>query len=256
MRNIQIPSYQSGLPTDSELENFESDCLLAQLKFSNSSGLDMMNQAIGTTEERRQAMIDRCVKITDDEISERIAAYNRKMNPALVIEACAACGIQVLGETLEKVPLNECELFKLSSHEMANYLNLPYRRAYSRTEIQNESGEIQAVYYLHSQHLHQDENEFYFASLCAKCLHQIKLHKIPEFSIASGMDFGNPLRLGLPSLSAEEKKLISLNTRYSHIFKLVLGQMAMTGHMIAFEHEGMEIVNLLNLSTFVRNFES
>ena len=108
MRNIQVPSYQSGRPTDSELENFESDPLSAQLKFANSSGFDIMYQAIGTLQERRGYLLERLENVSEEDISNRISAFNTKMNPALAIEACAACGIQVLGETLEKIPLNEC----------------------------------------------------------------------------------------------------------------------------------------------------
>jgi hypothetical protein len=101
IRHTQVPLYLSGHPTNSQLENFESDCLSAQLKFSNNCGLDIMNQAIGTSDEPRQALLQHCSKITEDKLSERIAAYNMKMNPALDIEACAAFGIQVLGEPLQ-----------------------------------------------------------------------------------------------------------------------------------------------------------
>jgi len=101
-----------------------------------------MNQAIGTSNEPRQALLDLYRKIIDDKLSERIAAYNMKMNAALDIEACAACGIQVLGEPLQQRSLAELEIFKLSANEMESYLNLPYRTVYSRSEIRDENGEI------------------------------------------------------------------------------------------------------------------
>jgi hypothetical protein len=89
---------------------------------------------------------------------------------------------------------------------MGSYLNLPYRTVYSRTEIRDENGEIQSVYYLHSQNVKRDQHGSYIASLCSKCCQQISASKLPEFSIAAGMDFGNPSHLGLQPLSATEKK--------------------------------------------------
>jgi len=94
--HVQVPLYLSGHHADNQLEKFELDCLSAQLKFSNNCGLDIMNQAIGTSNKRRQALLQYCGKIREDELSERIAAYNMKMNAALDIEACAACFMNVV----------------------------------------------------------------------------------------------------------------------------------------------------------------
>jgi len=84
--HIQLLLYLSGHPTNSQLEKFELDCLSAQLNFSNNFGLDIMNQAIGTSNEPRQALLQYYGKITEDKLSERIAAYNMKMNAVLDID--------------------------------------------------------------------------------------------------------------------------------------------------------------------------
>jgi len=55
-----------------------------------------MNQAIGTSNESCQALLQHCSKIREDELSERIAAYNMKMNAVLDIEACVACFMNVV----------------------------------------------------------------------------------------------------------------------------------------------------------------
>ena len=151
-------TYISGRPTEQQLVNFETDCLSAQLNFSNSTGFDTMYQALGSFEERRAAVLQACMKLlTPEEASERIVAYYDKMDPSQTIGACAVCGIQILGGPLSEKSLDQLNLLKLSENDMRTHLSLPYRAGFCRTEILNESGEIISVFYLHSQHVGREK---------------------------------------------------------------------------------------------------
>lgn len=79
------------------------------------------------------------------------------------------------------------------------------------------------------------------ATICSNC--KIKTQsgepKIPKLSIAAGIDFGHPDRIGLPQLTLSEELLICRSRQYVSILKL-LGNMtaerqtAKKGHVITF----------------------
>ena len=101
------------------------------------------------------------------------------------------------------------------------------------------------------------------AVLCKTCIDALeerpgKEPKLPTFSIAAGVDFGRPERLGLKPLSPAEWCLISPIRVYSHAIKLSAGTEAqprtLSGHMVAFAHTGPEEAaarfNSNNMATF------
>jgi hypothetical protein len=63
---------------------------------------------------------------------------------------------------------------------------------------------------------------------------------LSTYCLANGYDYGRLHGNGvdLPLLSHLEQKLIAQSTRFSHIYKLVGGQPALTGHIITFAHDG------------------
>lgn len=75
--------------------------------------------------------------------------------------------------------------------------------------------------------------------------------KIPDYSIAAGYDFGYTGRVNLPKLSHIEGILIARNLTHLNLFKLKLknrstsdtDQQCMTGHKIAFPHNGIYQLN-------------
>ena len=90
-------------------------------------------------------------------------------------------------------------------------------------------------------HLHPELLENNMATLCETCYYQIRRStpEIPKFSIAAGIDFGNPERLGLTSLTVVEELLIAQSRLYVSIVKLIgtqspERQSAKKGHVITF----------------------
>ena len=68
---------------------------------------------------------------------------------------------------------------------------------------------------------------------------QREVPKIPKLSIAAGIDFGHPDRLGLPQLTLVEELIISRSRLYVSILKLCGNvaaerQTAKKGHVITF----------------------
>jgi hypothetical protein len=80
-----------------------------------------------------------------------------------------------------------------------------------------------------------------FATLCGSCYQQIcrPTPIVPNYSIASGIDFGNPERIGLPTLTLIEELLLAQSRLYVSIVKLIGNklserQSAKRGHVITF----------------------
>ena len=72
-------------------------------------------------------------------------------------------------------------------------------------------------------HLHPELLENNMATLCETCYYQIRRStpEVPKLSIAAGIDFGNPERLGLTSLTVVEELLIAQSRLYVSIVKLI-----------------------------------
>ena len=83
--------------------------------------------------------------------------------------------------------------------------------------------------------------------LCVSCNNALMDNKIPKLSIAAGVDFGDPARIGLPSLTLTEEYLIAKGRLLVSIVKLVGSQpssrqSAKRGHVISFPHNGPSAV--------------
>ena len=83
------------------------------------------------------------------------------------------------------------------------------------------------------------ESGIFSASLCAGCEDAINAHKIPTYSIANGVDFGDALAFDLEQLTVPEQYLVALGRVYGTVLKLTGNQdeerqSAFTGHMITF----------------------
>lgn len=60
--------------------------------------------------------------------------------------------------------------------------------------------------------------------------------------MANGYDFGDLAGIDLAPLTVAEETLIARNVQYVHVLKLVGGQRALTGHLVAMEHDGRNVV--------------
>jgi hypothetical protein len=95
-------------------------------------------------------------------------------------------------------------------------------------------------YYLHREFVRLSaDNGDETATLCKSCLDDTSKNKIPKFSIAAGVDFGNPGRVDLPFLTLAEQYVIAQGRLYVSVIKLSgrqasERQAAMKGHVITF----------------------
>ena len=121
---------------------------------------------------------------------------------------------------------------------------------------------INQLYY----HLHREfvtskstkKNASITATLCSYCFDSVvKRESIPKYSIAGGVDFGNPDRLGLPPLTFVEHLVISLGEEMANVFKLrgvqnAERQAAFTGNIISFRKPNDKLIPMLQ-SQLTRN---
>ena len=77
------------------------------------------------------------------------------------------------------------------------------------------------------------------ATICKSCYGDVSKGKIPKFSLAAGLDFGNADRIKLPTLTLAEQYVIAQGRLYVSVIKLsgrqaTERQSAMKGHVITF----------------------
>jgi len=86
--------------------------------------------------------------------------------------------------------------------------------------------------------------------ICDDCCKTIQENKIPNKSIAAGVDFGSHDRVGLVSISLQEIHIISFVRHYYNIIKLETNtrrlrdhqQSAIKGSSIIFDHDAPHVV--------------
>ena len=206
--------------------------------------------------------------LNDDEMSVGINAYNDKLNPHLSVWGCAACGIQEISGDQHTLKISELSNLMLTEDEFSNYENVSpkYRPCFNIIVVYILG--VAKGFYLNShfvtkshsmspveQHYKLSDN----ASLCTPCFHTLgkKNPTIPKFSIASGYDFGHPLKAGLKPLTTLERKLISKNILFATIIKLVASngnhtpQHGLKGHIIAMPHQGAHLAAAVILPNIV-----
>jgi hypothetical protein len=234
-------AYVSGRPSAEQLENSENDPSCAQALFAEGAGSDTMGQMFGTHAEKHDSLLHNCQPVSSFDSSVAMQKFNVQMDPATVSRHyCAACGIHDDDNSAVCCPVSSLESLRLTSEQLRHYLASSYQLAYSVYALPDTSN----YYYLHEQFVSfDDSSQEFVASLCCGCDSAIRKGDKPQYSIAAGFDFGNPAAVDLIPLSFAEQQLISRCSRYMHIFKLVLGQTAATGHIISLEHEGRHVLS-------------
>ena len=172
--------------------------------------------------------------------------------------ACACCGVKEFlsypeeeGKQYLHIALNDpiLHFLQLTQQEEANYLHLgEYRNAISvwPQAVQLESGS-NGRFWLHPELVEEGQGERPpYIKMCKYCHGKLKgggpggkRPELPEYSIANGVDFGNPDRLQLPDLSLVEMYLLSPVRLYGSVIKLKAFEKdgdvrVLNGHMIAF----------------------
>lgn len=156
------------------------------------------------------------------------------------IMGCAACGMRQpqMGQIRYlRVRLEDLEMLQYSSEALAEFHNIPeeYRGAISSYEPQVSL----VMYHLHPELVDVQSEERITVMFFPPCQFSLRNQKIPRFSIANGVDFGCPRRLGLPNLTLVEETLIARGVLLVSIIKLTgqttsTRQWAKRGHTICF----------------------
>ena len=95
------------------------------------------------------------------------------------------------------------------------------------------------------------------AKICGVCSESIRARKIPERSIASGVDFGDYQRIGLEPLTLRERHVISKVRHFIHVYKIESNNKgnkvtsshhhhsALKGCGIMFDHDSPQVITKL-----------
>ncbi len=81
---------------------------------------------------------------------------------------------------------------------------------------QNETNGERMYYHLHPEFIDNEES----ICICSNCCSAIAKDKIPELSIANGVDFGDYNRIGLTKLNEYEMSIIAVVSTYFKIIKI------------------------------------
>ena len=181
--------------------------------------------------------------------------------------SCSSCGIRSYDEKYSCVCISDerAQKFKMASNEMnalRNRINatpsIPvYQNENLTSAVMMNPWHVKSFYIAHDNtyyHFHPelvDVNQttaVEFVTLCHDCNHP---SKIPERSIAGGVDLGNYHRIKLPKLNLHEQIILSANRVYTSTFKFssnTSGRVnfnvrnALKCHSILFAHDGPSVV--------------
>jgi hypothetical protein len=109
------------------------------------------------------------------------------------------------------------------------------------------SPDTQRYYHLHREFVRADRDRHYTTTLCNTC-HEalVQDKKLPTFSLAAGMDFGNADRIFLPKLTLAEEYVLAFARLFILIIKLAgyqrsERQAGKLGHAIVFSQYGAKL---------------
>jgi hypothetical protein len=125
---------------------------------------------------------------------------------------------------------------------------------------ENDNGELDRnkpkYFHLHPEFVQEftddDDRKDFKAKLCLKCcdFEPNKKSKAPIRSIARGVDFGSPVRVGLVRLTPRERQMISKVRHYNSVTKIESNtgrqrehsHSAIKGHSILFDHDSPRVI--------------
>ena len=193
---------------------------------------------------------------TPEKMTSMIENYQRRLGNMKDIIACASCGIKHIlcedeNETKQypKVLLNDpiLSILQLSPEAEDRFQQLgAYSHAASAwPQERSLEGATHQRFWLHPELVEEGNgDESASVRICKHCYGKLKggggkAPELPEFSIANGVDFGNPDRLMLPELTLVELYLISPVRLYGSVIKLQAFNTeqdvrVLNGHLIAF----------------------
>lgn len=125
-------------------------------------------------------------------------------------------------QTFHNVALKDLKVLRLSVEQQSTLEAIPLRSRRTFSYYESSDG---YVYHLHLEFITSaSENDILVeqATLCGKCKQNCADDQtIPKFSIAAGVDFGDPKRVHLPELSLIKQCVIYRGIAFVVIVKLL-----------------------------------
>ena len=199
---------------------------------------DVPENLLALKEELKRRIAE--VKNAQGNIYERcVSVYNGSSH----LLACGACGVRAFqfdDGNYNYFDLDKLGVLKYSEQQKQNLLGIEEnaRKIVSFYVYEDE------MYHIHPEFVEMstDEDRCPTVRICPECTLAIRRKNIPKFSIASGVDFGHPARIGLVEPTIAEQYSLALACPYVTVFKLVghsnsQRQSAKRGHAITYLHD-------------------
>ena len=266
-----------GREEDNNNNEVDDDDDLSHFEWDVEKALEVLYTNAGTRrfQETDVEGLKKAIKGEAVSLEERIAImrkFNEAQNWKEKFYVCASCGmqssethyrhkldslvtLQYTPEQLENLRLRQSRQLLLPVNDLGNSAFFKPHDLLSYYE----SPHTNMVYHLHPEFVDIDPstNEE-TACLCSACTKSVKKFEKPRESIANGIDFGDPDRVGLVELNEHEQAIIALvrhATRYVKIKPNVgaskssahkremLEHKRVNRHVILFEHNAVHVAS-------------
>jgi hypothetical protein len=252
-------------PSFAQLAPFEKDAEVAQLLHAYNTGSHRFWHRLPTPDEDpamaadawetaeavpagARAMVDeiRANVVTVQQKSACLTRFEAAINHESRLMSCGSCGVRKYAADVGK------------EYPLRAIADLGFLRLNDVTAAEHERlgrfGNVMSVlrskdgfkYHLHPELMETDSGGGEFIRICARCSGSIDDKVAPWGSIVSGVDYGDPRRIGLGELSIVEWQLLSKCRTYATAVELrapapgMPQQHGLVGHTIAFPHDGAQ----------------
>jgi hypothetical protein len=271
--------YEGGDPPEEVLEWHEHNVHSALLRFCNGTGRTTVNDSSLDAYEQmkgkyatsghvnnRSSYILFCIvstfigAVSLEDLKRCVNNFNAAMNPNCCIRGCAVCGERIIEMDIAKCRQPEVidsrfDMLLLDDAERAEYLsesNLEHRLV--RNIYQLRPSLLYKLAHELVTRVDDETSTCFVCDTCKKALFSTS-PQLPRYAIANNFDYGNWRHVSeLTELTLAESILVSRVFTHYHIIKLVIkgntvspagdktGQLALKGHIIAFEHEKRHVL--------------
>ena len=224
----------------------------------------------------------RAERVTNEEKTQMIEAYEAYVGRREPMYSCASCGVRDrfgAHENFVKEPIERLSILKLFQEQQLTWKTQEQITSICLPIDSNENNGLFHPYRMRSvytskdgtcYHLHPEfvDNATEEAWLCQNCATAVSSQdtekskgggnygsqdclkmKIPYLSIASGVDFGDSRRIGLTPLNTTERAILARVRQYSFVAKIFVmrkGERKVTkGHFISFDHNAPQVMTKL-----------
>ena len=188
--------------------------------------------------------------VSAEDVAGMVNKFKATFNQRALLPACASCGLRTQQECMS-FKVDDLGVLKLSTAQINEYLtsSSTYQRAASVFRRWDVNSGVYEHYHLHPELITTSVNppeppwsEEETVMLCPSCATVVRPNaKLPELSLANGIDFGNTSRLALPALTPVERTLIGLARVYMTVYKITDASFhhhRFKGQCITFRHQG------------------